>query len=92
MIMTQNGRYIFVTNRGENTVSVFDVASGRVLEKFHVPGGPDMPMLSADGRHLWVSGRYADIGTVVDAHTLRIVRTFRTQHSPHGVFLGNTGA
>lgn len=87
MAATQDGRTIFVTNRGENTVSVFDVARREIVTKFPVPGGPDMPVLSADGSQVWVSGRYGDTTTVVDTRTLKILSTFRTGHSPHGVFL-----
>jgi YVTN family beta-propeller protein len=87
MVATRDGRMIFVTNRRENTVSVFEVEPQRVVAKFPVPGGPDMPMLSPDGSRLWVSGRYGDTTTVLDAGTFRRLKTFRTQRSPHGVFL-----
>ena len=90
MVATRDGRVIFVTNRRENTVSAFEVETQRVVAKFPAPGGPDMPMLSPDGSQLWVSGRYGDTATVVDARTFRRLRTFRTQRSPHGVFLAAT--
>jgi YVTN family beta-propeller protein len=92
MVATRDGATIFVTNRYEDTTSVFDVATQRVVAKFPVPGGPDMPMLSADGAHLWVSGRFGDTASVVDAKSLKLLTTFRTGHSPHGVFLGVTAA
>lgn len=92
MIMTRDGRTLYVTNRGEDTVSAFSVPEQRVTAKFHVPGGPDMPMLSPDETQLWVSGRYGDTTTVVDTRTLRILTTFRTERSPHGVFLTRTPA
>ncbi|HEV2440468.1 MAG TPA: beta-propeller fold lactonase family protein [bacterium] len=92
MVMTRDGRTIYVTNRGEDTVSAFDVPQQRVAAKFHVPGGPDMPMLSPDESQLWVSGRYGDTATVVDTRTLRILNTFPTERSPHGVFLTRAAA
>jgi len=92
MIMTRDGRTIYVTNRGEDTVSAFDVPHQRVAAKFHVPGGPDMPTLSPDESRLWVSGRYGDTATVIDTRTLRILNTFPTGRSPHGVFLTRTPA
>ncbi|HEV2281367.1 MAG TPA: hypothetical protein VGX75_03115 [bacterium] len=87
MIMTRNGRTLYVTNRGEDTVSAFDVRRQRVAAKFHVSGGPDMPMLSPDESQLWISGRYGNTATVIDTRTLRILNTFPTGRSPHGVFL-----
>jgi len=92
MVATQDGRTIFVTNRYEDTASVFDVAAQRVVAKFPVPGGPDMPMLSPDGARLWVSGRFGDTASVVDVKSLKILATFPTGRSPHGVFLGFTDA
>ena len=87
MVATSDGRTIYVTNRYENSASVFDVQAQRIAAKFPVPGGPDMPMLSADGSRLWVSGRFGDTTTVVDTRTFRILNTFPTGHSPHGIFL-----
>jgi YVTN family beta-propeller protein len=92
MAVTADGRMIYVTNRYENTVSVFDVTGQRVAEKFAVPGGPDMPVLSPDGAHLWVSGRFGDTATVVDTRTLKILNTFPTGRSPHGIFLSSVTA
>lgn len=92
MVATRDGSTIFVTNRYEDTTSVFDVATQRVVAKFPVPGGPDMPMLGADGAYLWVSGRFGDTASVVDARSLKLLATFRTGRSPHGVFLGLTAA
>ncbi|MCW5637733.1 MAG: YncE family protein [Rubrivivax sp.] len=70
---SRDGRLLFVANRGSNyvhgkpkgkgSVSVVDFATGKVLETWPVPGGgsPDMGGVSADGRHLWLSGRYDDV-------------------------------
>jgi YVTN family beta-propeller protein len=90
MVATRDGRTIFVTNRYEDTTSAFDVATQRVVAKFPVPGGPDMPMLNPDGSHLWVSGRFGHTASVVDVKSLKLLATFRTGLSPHGVFLGFT--
>jgi YVTN family beta-propeller protein len=92
MVATRDGRTIFVTNRYEDTASVFDVPTQRIVAKFPVPGGPDMPMLSPDGSQLWVSGRFGDTASVIDAKSLKLLATFPTGRSPHGVFLGFTPA
>jgi DNA-binding beta-propeller fold protein YncE len=87
MAVTADGWTIYVTNRYEDTASVFDVVGQRVVEKFHVPGGPDMPVLSPREDQLWISGRFGDTATVVDTRSLRILNTFRTGRSPHGIFI-----
>ena len=67
---SRDGKRLYVANRGSNkirgsrqgkgSVSVIDFASRNVLTNWPVPGGgsPDMGNVSADGRHLWLSGRY----------------------------------
>jgi len=70
---SRDGKLLYVANRGSNyvhgkpkgkgSVSVIDFASGKVLKTWPVPGGgsPDMGGVSADGKHLWLSGRYDDV-------------------------------
>ncbi len=70
---SRDGKLLYVANRGSNyvhgkpkgkgSVSVIDFATGKVLKTWPVPGGgsPDMGNVSADGKHLWLSGRYDDV-------------------------------
>jgi len=67
---SRDGKQLYVANRGTNrihgkpggkgSVSVVDFATRKVLATWTVPGGgsPDMGNVSADGKHLWLSGRY----------------------------------
>jgi DNA-binding beta-propeller fold protein YncE len=67
---SRDGTKLYVTNRGTHSlggarkgpgsVSVIDFASRKVVANWTVPGGgsPDMGNLSADGKWLWLSGRY----------------------------------
>jgi YVTN family beta-propeller protein len=70
---SRDGKLLYVANRGTNyihgkpkgkgSVSVIDFATGKVLKTWPIPGGgsPDMGNVSADGRYLWLSGRYDDV-------------------------------
>ena len=70
---SRDGKSLYVANRGGNeirgkpngkgSVSVIDFASGKVVKTWPVPGGgsPDMGNVSADGKYLWLSGRYDDV-------------------------------
>ena len=52
---------LYVSNRGEGSVSVIDFATGQVVAKWVFNGGagsPDMGGVSADGKVLWLTGRY----------------------------------
>ena len=67
---SRDGAKLYVSNRGthniagvklgQGSVSVVDMTSPRVLATWTIPGGgsPDMGNLSADGKWLWLSGRY----------------------------------
>ena len=67
---SRDGTKLYVANRGthniagvrkgEGSVSVLDFASRKVVANWTIPGGgsPDMGNLSADGKWLWLSGRY----------------------------------
>src|SRR6266550_2087906 len=69
---SRNGENLYVTNRGWNTIaggrhgpgsiSVLDPDSDKVVANWPIPGGgsPDMGNVTADGKELWVSGRYDD--------------------------------
>jgi len=67
---SRDGTKLYVSNRGTHSlggarrgpgsVSVIDFASRKVVANWTIPGGgsPDMGNLSADGKWLWLSGRY----------------------------------
>lgn len=94
---SRDGRLMYITNRGWNTiaggrrgpgsVSVLDPRARRVVATWPVPGGgsPDMGNVSADGRELWVSGRYDDEVYVFDTQTGRLTHRIRVGREPHGL-------
>ena len=67
---SRDGKQLYIANRGSNvirgkpkgkgSVSVLDFASAKVVKNWPIPGGgsPDMGNVSADGKWLWLSGRY----------------------------------
>lgn len=70
---SRDGKNLYVANRGGNkirgtpngkgSVSVIDFATRTVTKTWPIPGGgsPDMGNVSADGKYLWLSGRYDDV-------------------------------
>lgn len=93
---SRDGKLLYVANRGSNyvhgkpkgkgSVTVLDFASGKVLKTWPVPGGgsPDMGGVSADGRHLWLSGRYDDVVYRFDT-TSGAVDFVAVGKQPHGL-------
>jgi YVTN family beta-propeller protein len=94
---SRDGTKLYVTNRGWHTVaggrrgpgsiSVLDPATNRVIANWPIPGGgsPDMGNVTADGRELWVSGRYDDEVYVFDTSTGRLTHRIPVGREPHGL-------
>jgi DNA-binding beta-propeller fold protein YncE len=72
--------------RGKGSVSVIDFATGRIVATWPIPGGgsPDMGNVSADGKTLWLSGRYDDVVYAIDTATGE-VRSIAVGKEPHGL-------
>jgi YVTN family beta-propeller protein len=94
---SRDGRYLYVTNRGWNTlkagrngpgsVSVIDPMARTVVATWGIPGGgsPDMGNVTADGKELWVSGRYDDEVYVFDTRTGALTHKIPVGRQPHGL-------
>ena len=68
------------------SVSVIDFATRRVVANWAIPGGgsPDMGNVSADGRYLWLSGRFDNVVYRFDTAS-GAVREIAVGHEPHGL-------
>src|ERR1051325_9067216 len=71
-------------NKG--SVSVIDFAMRQVVANWPIPGGgsPDRGNVSADGKTLWLSGRYDDLVYAFDTAT-GAVRKIKVGAEPHGL-------
>ena len=93
---SRDGKKLYVANRGSNEihgkpggpggVSVIDFASGKVLQTWPIPGGgsPDMGNVSADGKYLWLSGRFDDVVYRIET-TQGTVDKIKVGREPHGL-------
>jgi YVTN family beta-propeller protein len=93
---SRDGRKLYVANRGSShiggppkgkgTVSVLDFATRRVETTWPIPGGgsPDMGNVSADGKVLWLSGRYDNVVYAIDTATGQVT-TIPVGREPHGL-------
>ena len=83
---SRDARLLYVSNRGEGTVSVISFATGNVVATWRVPGGsPDMGGVSADGKVLWLAGRYDGEVYAIDTRTGRLIRRLKVGSGPHGL-------
>lgn len=84
---SRDAKRMFVTNRGEGSISVLDPANGAVLTKWRIPGraSPDMGALSPDGKQLWLAGRYHNEVYVLDTTDGRLIKRIPVGGGPHGL-------
>ncbi len=69
-----------------NTISLLDTVTMSVVSTLPGPSGPDCMELSADGRTLMVSSRWAGKLTFIDVERKAVIRQVRVGRSPHGVY------
>ncbi len=84
---SRDARVLYVSNRGEGTISLIGFAERRVVEKWTLPGGgtPDMGGVSADGKVLWLSGRYSREVYAISTENGKLLARIRVGKGPHGL-------
>jgi YVTN family beta-propeller protein len=102
LYVSRDSKHLYITNRGEGSISLLDFATGQLVAKWRIPGGgtPDMGGLSADGKVLWLSGRYSGVVYAIDTGDGHLIAKIPVGAQPHGVVvwpqpgrysLGHTG-
>ena len=93
---SRDGTRLFIANRGSHkvhgpphgsgSVSVLDFATGTIVAQWPIPGGgsPDMGNVSADGRALWLSGRFDNVVYRIDTAS-GAVTSIAVGQEPHGL-------
>lgn len=84
---SRDTKQMYITNRGEGTISILDFASRKLVNKWTIPGGgsPDMGGVSADGKLFWVSGRYHHEIYAFDTSSGALVERIKVARGPHGL-------
>ncbi|HVC51838.1 MAG TPA: beta-propeller fold lactonase family protein [Stellaceae bacterium] len=85
--ISPDGKTLFVTNRVAGTVSTLDNDTLAVTGTWQAPGGPDDMALSADGKELWVTGRWHEWVDVINTASGTLKTSIPVGRSPHGIFL-----
>ncbi len=93
---SRDGTKLYVSNRGSHkihgaphgpgSISVIDFATRTVEKTWPIPGGgsPDMGNVSADGKQLWLSGRYDNVVYDIDTNTGAVTK-IPVGLEPHGL-------
>ena len=93
---SRDGSKLYISNRGSHkihgkrhgpgSISVMDFATRKIVATWPIPhgGSPDMGNVSADGKQLWLSGRYDHEVYCIDTTTGEVKR-IRVGDQPHGL-------
>ncbi len=84
---SRNARELYVSNRMAGTISVLNFTTRRVVHTWRLPlpASPDMGGVSADGRTLWLSGRYNAVVYAIDTGTGHLRAAIPVGDGPHGL-------
>ena len=84
---SRDSRVLYVSNRGEGSISLLSFATRTVVATWRLPGGgsPDMGGVSADGRVLWLAGRYHRKVYAIATASGRLLARIRVGDGPHGL-------
>jgi DNA-binding beta-propeller fold protein YncE len=86
-LVSRNAKYLYISNRGEGSISVLDFLTGKLVHKWWIPGGgsPDMGGISPDGTVMWWSGRYNSVVYAMSTVNGRLLAKIPVGKGPHGV-------
>jgi YVTN family beta-propeller protein len=84
---SRDSRVLYVSNRGEGTISLIDFNSRKVVAKWRIGdhASPDMGGVSADGKELWLSGRYNSEVYAIDTGSGKLLARIPVGRGPHGL-------
>ncbi|TML10915.1 MAG: YncE family protein [Actinobacteria bacterium] len=84
---SRDAKYLYATNRAEGSISVISFATRKVVATWRIPGGgsPDMGGVSADGKVLWLSGRWNAEVYAISTTDGSLLARIPVGAGPHGV-------
>jgi DNA-binding beta-propeller fold protein YncE len=84
---SRDGRLLYVSDRGAGAVSVVSFRTHKIVDTWTIPGGgsPDMGGVSANGKVLWLSGRFNSEVYAFNTSTGKLIARIPVPGSPHGL-------
>ncbi len=92
LLLSKDGRRLFVACENTNEVLLVDTAEGRVKGSAPVGRNPFGLALSPDESRLYVSNRNDDSVSVVELPQMMVTKTFPVGDDPHGLTTDRSGA
>lgn len=91
LALSPQGRELYVTCSGSDSVILVDVAARAKLAEIPVGRQPHGVAFSPDGRRVFVSNLFDDTVSVIDAAERKVVATLEVGDEPHGLITDREG-
>ena len=86
LYVSRDSKDLYISNRKGASVSVLSFATRSVRTMWRIPGSsPDMGGVSADGKVLWLSGRYTREVYAIRVSDGHLLARIKVGGSPHGL-------
>ena len=87
LYVSRDSKVLYVSNRGEGSISLIDLATRKVSAKWQIPtpASPDMGGVSSDGKVLWLAGRYNSEVYAIDTENGKLLARIPVGRGPHGL-------
>ena len=87
LYVSRDSKVMYISNRDEGSISILDLATSKLVQKWKLPNGgsPDMGGVSADGKVLWLAGRYNAEVYAIDTADGHLLARIPVGKGPHGL-------
>jgi YVTN family beta-propeller protein len=84
---SRDSRLLYVSNRAAGSITLISFRTRHPVRTWRLPRGssPDMGGVSADGRVLWLSGRYDSAVYAISTATGHLLHRIAVGNGPHGL-------
>ena len=82
VVATPDEKFAFVANITSGTVTVIDLAGGKLVQQIATGKGAEGIDITPDGEQVWITNRAEDTVCVIDPKTLSIISTLPSKSFP----------
>ncbi len=82
VVASPDGKRAYVANIGSGSITVVDLAAGKVVKSIPTGEGAEGIAMTPDGREVWVCNRAADTVSILDTKTLEVAASLKVPQFP----------
>lgn len=85
IVFTQDGKYVLVTNNGDNNVSIIDANAYKLVTNVAISKGPHGFGISMDSKFAYIANMGEDTVSVIDNSTNKVIAIIPVDKAPNGI-------